>query len=109
MIPLATTTITVSRRGSESANYETPILTVVASGVRAHIGSPFGSETLQGGSRESVAFRLDCDPVELDSECRVTDERTAELYEVIWAKQRKGLGLDHTVADLRQVSGSASA
>lgn len=108
MIPLATTTVSVERRGDESANYEAVTLTPIASGVRAHIGTPSGTEFLKGGSRETVTFRLDCDPVELDSECEVTDDRTGERYQVIWAKQRSGFGLDHTVADLRQVTGVAS-
>lgn len=104
-IPLATTTITVERRGSESANYETPTLTPIASGVRAVIGSPSGVTSRQGGSREAVTFRLNSDLVELDAECEVTDDKTADRYLVVWAKQRRGLGLDHTVAELQQVTG----
>jgi hypothetical protein len=108
VIPLATTTISIERRGDESANYEAATLTAVAAGVRAHIGTPAGTEFLRGGTRETVTFHLDCDPVELDSECEVVDDQTGERYQVIWAKARRGLGLDHVAADLRQVSGVAN-
>lgn len=112
MIPIATTTIAVLRvtadptyDGFDSAS-ATPA--TVASGVRAVIGEPSGSETVQGNaSQEDVTYRLDADPVSLLDTDQVRDEVTGDTYDVVWARARGGFGLSHTVAGLRQVRGAA--
>ena len=111
MIPLATTTVTVSRSSQDGTKDLRSTITwsTYAAGVRAHIGEPAGVETVAGGSREDVAFRLDCDPCAIRHDDRVTDDSTGEVYTVEWVKQREGLGLDHTVAQLRQVTDRVSA
>ena len=107
-IPLATTTIAVIAGATTGDLYETvPGSTTTATGVRAHISTSSGDEEVRGGSQELVTFRLACDPVELTHTDRVQDEQTGEVYEVVWARSRSGLGLDHVQAGLRQVKGAA--
>lgn len=110
MIPFATTTITVRRPAPTDEPYETPGPTsVVASGVRAHISTSRGSENVVGGDQEVVYFRLTCDPVDLDHADFVDDEATGLVYDCEWARLRRGLGLDHVEAGLRQVEGVVSS
>lgn len=116
MIPVATTTIRVLRQVPAPEPYEAaeddhgdPVApTVIAAGVRAQISTSKGAES-SSGTQEIVDFRLSCDPVELDHDDRVEDERTNLVYEVTWARQRFGLGLDHTEAGLRQITGVVSS
>lgn len=109
-IPVSTTTITVKRVAEDADRDpydEAPSPSVIAKGVRAVISSPTGSERRAGGSQENSSFRLNCDPVDLTHDCTVLDEVTGESYTVVWAKQREGLGLDHVVAELEQVTDRA--
>jgi hypothetical protein len=111
-IPFATTTIRVYRTPADPTRDPTddaPTATVVAQGVRAQISSPFGRERNMGGTQEIVEFSLSCDPVDLNNLDRVEDQTTAEMYEVVWARQRIGFGLDHTRAGLKQIRGVASS
>lgn len=134
MIPLATTTIRIERLSViEGATYgqagrtynadgllysasdidrdawdELPPPAVVASGIRAHIGRPSGTEDRAGSAQESVTWHLDCDPVDLRHTDTIIDELTGDRYAVQWAKQRQGLGLDRVEADLLQVQGIVS-
>lgn len=111
MIPVATTTITWQQSDQDGTKdlRDAPTFSTLVSGVRAVIGSPGGSEDTTSGQREEVTFRLDCDPVAgARHDDRVVDEQTAQTYEVVWVKQRRGLGLDHTVADLRQITDEVS-
>lgn len=110
MIPLATTTITVTRNTLlATADPYDPVTAspeTVASAVRAHLSAPGGFETQRGQSaQEDVAWRLSCDPCDLTNDCTVTDDNTGDTYEVEWARIRLGLGLDHVAAALRQVAG----
>lgn len=113
MIPLHTTTIAVlsppqAEEGEWPDPYdEQPAREESASGVRAHISSPAGSEQIIGGEQEVVMFRLSCDPVTLTHRDWVEDEQTGDVYQVVWVMQRKGLGLDHVEAGLRTVRGEA--
>lgn len=112
-IPYASTSITV-RRPSVGSDTDPWVVsddaadTNVITGVRAHISTPRGSELNSGGAQENVSFLLDCDPVALTNTDRVYDENTGQLYEVVWAEQREALGLDHVVAELQKIAGSAS-
>ena len=107
-VPLATTTITIRRPDGTDDPYETPASALIARGVRAHIGSPSGSEKIVGGAKEVVdaVVRLDPTPC-LTHRDRLTDEGTGECWEVTWVRQRQGLGLDHQAAGLRAVKGGA--
>lgn len=112
-LPISTTTITV-RRPAVGSDKDPWVVsddtsdTNVVTGVRAHISTPRGSELNSGGAQENVSFLLNADPCDLHNTDRVYDERTEELYEVIWTEGREALGLDHVVAGLSKVRGTAS-
>lgn len=106
MIPLPTTSISVLRVPADDLRdpYEAqPAASLVASGVRAHIGSQGGTEVRRGGAQETVTWRLDADPVDLRHGDQVLDERTGDTFTVDSARLRTGLGWDHVEAGLRQV------
>lgn len=108
-IPVATTSIRILRPAGADEPYETPgTPTVVATGVRAHISTSRGTENVAGGSQEIVYFRMSCDPVDLQHQDRVEDEATGLIYNVEWARLRRGLGLDHVEAGMKQVEGAIS-
>lgn len=104
-VPLSTTTITVRSPAAGGDPYEEASTSIVASGVRAHIGSARGRERVIGGSKETLDASLNCDPCTITHTCTVTDEATDETFEVVWAELRRGLGLDHIEAGLRRVRG----
>lgn len=109
MIPVATTTIEVSRvavdltRDSYDAE---PPPTIVASGVRARISLVSGRERIQGGTQEDVEFRLDCDVTDLGHLDKIVDQSDGAVYEVVFARKVLGFGsLDHMECGLRVVTG----
>lgn len=110
MIPLSTNTISVLRSDQDGTkdDYDGVTYSTLATGVRAVISSPSGSETNAGGSSEQVSFRLNCDPTDLRHDDRIVDEATGDIYMVTWTRRRVGLGLDHTVADLLRVTDRVS-
>lgn len=108
-VPIATTAVTVRRPAGAGDPYETPTVSTLATHVRAHISSPSGSETQTGGQSERVDAVLLCDVIAgLDHWCLVDDEETGETWSVVWARRRRGLGLDHMAAGLRATSGASS-
>lgn len=113
MIPVATTTIEVLRLPADPTRDPEdpqPAPVSVASGVRAHISTSRGREVVQGQStQEIVEFRLSCDTADIQQDDQVRDEATGEVYHVMWARSRSGLGLEHTQAGLKQVSGNVAA
>lgn len=107
-IPYATTTIRVWRPADDSAPYEEPAPpTLVAENIRAHISTSAGRDQPLGDV-EVVQFRLSADPVDLDYHDQVEDERTGEVFDVVWVRRRVGLGMDHVQAGLRRVEGMTS-
>jgi hypothetical protein len=113
-VPIATTTVTVLRPDELAATDdpyddadEEP--TEIATGVRANIAIADGREELAGrAGREAVSFRLRCDVADITNGDLIVDETTGEQYAVVWSRQRvTGLGLDHVVADLEQVTEGA--
>ena len=117
MILLATTPITVTRRTAtdltdpydavDDSDSSEP--QVIASGVRAHIGSPSGAEIVAGGSQEITTLQLLCDPIDLRHGDTVEDEKTGERYRAEWVQGRMdGIGLDHTKARMKRVRGIVS-
>lgn len=109
MIPIFTTTIRIERPTHDPdvdplESQGAPV--VVATGVRAHISTSRGREApAGGGSQEIVYFRLSCDTVDLSRYDTVIDEKTGEVYDVEWARERLGFGLEHIQAGLKQISG----
>ena len=109
-IPLFTTTITITRvpRDDTRDGYDTPPdPDTIATGVRADIGAPSGSQNITTGDRTVVTFRLTADPTDLQADDTVIDDTTGDTYRCIWARQRRGLGLNHTTGALEQVSGAS--
>jgi len=112
VIPFATSRIRVYRVPADPDRDpldEAPPAEVIAEDVRSNISSPFGRERNLGGVQEVVEFSLSCDPVDLTNLDQVEDQDTGEMFEVVWARQRVGFGLDHTRAGLKQVTGVASS
>jgi hypothetical protein len=107
-VPLATTTVTVTRPKSGGDPYEDATVSEVARGVRANIVTPSGIERTGGGAQERIDAVLLCDPVAgLDHYCIVTDDRSAEAWQVAWVRTRRGLGMDHVRAGLNVVTGGS--
>lgn len=110
MIPLATTTITITRipRDDTRDGYDTqPEPDTIASGVRAHIGNPSGSDNITSGDRTVVRFAITTDPTDLQADDTVIDDNTGAQYRCVWARNRQGLGLDHTTGAVEQVAGAS--
>lgn len=110
MLPLATTTISVLRSDQDGTKDDLDGVTyaTLASGIRAVIGEPSGTETNAGGSSEDVLWRLDCEVTDLRHGDRILDETTGETFAVVWSRRRIGLGLNHTVAGLRTITDRVS-
>lgn len=108
MIPLATTTIAIYRPAAGTDPYEAGSPALVASGVRAHIGSPSGADVRVGGDQQVITDRLNADLCSLEHGDTVTDLGTGTGYAVVWVRRRLGLGLDHLVAGLVQAEGAAN-
>jgi len=114
VIPLHTTRVDVIRRSSGVDPYEEAGPSVVAENIRAHIGSPSGADRAIGGDAQIITDRMDCDPCDMrhgdlarDRE-NVDQEGDPITYEIVWVRKRRGLGLDHMVAGLRQTQGAAN-
>lgn len=109
---LATTKIEVLRpsSGADTDPYvvsDDSVDSVVVTGIPAHISAPSGRERVAGTGQEAVEFRLHCDVADIENNDRIYDLNTEETYEVIWAENRRGLGLNHTVAGISKVTGQA--
>lgn len=109
MIPLLTTTTVTIKRPATGDPYETAASeTTVASGVRAHISSPTGSEQAVGGQLEQADAVLLCESGHgIAHTDLVDDDETGERWRVVWVRDRQGLGLDHTKAGLVAFRGGA--
>jgi hypothetical protein len=100
MIPIAITTVQIDSQ-SEPEPGEGITLATRATGVRAVISTPTGSEIPgPGGGAERIDAVLICDPVTSMTHTDKVYAPTGEEYEVAWVTQRQGLGLDHTAAGL---------
>lgn len=109
MIPLATTTITVTRVPADPARdaYDpAPDPVTVATGIRAVIGQPTAAVTLTGGDEVAYRFPLTCDPTDLQPGDTIVDAAGIE-YRLDWARLETGFGLDHMTGSLRIVTGAA--
>lgn len=109
MIPLATTTVTVTSQ-TEAEPGEGITTATRVSGVRATIAAPSGNEiAAPGGGSETIDAVLLCDPgTGIAHTDRVTDAE-GNAYEVAWVDTRVGLGLNHTKAGLVRRSGLVAA
>ncbi len=107
MIPLATTTVTVTEPESDdqwAEPYGDPggaQRVVTAAGVRAVIGRPSGREQRAGGDQSIWDFELVCDLVPVSRLAEITDENTDLTYQVVWVMPYP----DFVQAGLRLVQG----
>lgn len=108
-LPLTTTSVSIMSPEGAGDPTDAPVITMVASGVPAVIGSPSGTEAVAGGQQETVDAVLHVNPdVDLTHLFLVSDELTGELWQVVWVRERTGLGLGHRIAGLRRVKGASS-
>lgn len=108
-IPLATTTITVTRSANDGTTdlYDAPAAaTTVASGVRAVITGPSSRTSLVRGQRVVVSAGFRADPCDIQTGDVLTDATSGAVYEVLWALSRYELGLGYTYGDLITVNGA---
>jgi hypothetical protein len=111
-IPLAMTTITVTRAsaiGSPTPDPldSTPSITTIATGVRASIDPPTTATVrLAGGDRVVYKSKLLCDPTPIAVADTVIDAVTGNVWTVDWVQPSPQLGLDHTIAGVRLVTGA---
>lgn len=114
VIPIASTTITITRSSidgdveqpADPYDPTPPVVSEVASGVRAVIGVPSATTTLVGGTREVYQAKLTCDPVDLQAGDVVTDDEDGTAWTVLWARPSSGFGLDNMLAQLRLTVGA---
>jgi hypothetical protein len=109
-LPIATTTITVTRTTS-GADVDPYVIsddssTVVASGVRAVIGPYSGSEFVRGGEQSIVNATMQCDACDVTHYDRVTDAMTGDVFSVISVQSVQGFGLDHYECQLKRIDGA---
>lgn len=109
MIPLASTTVTVTRTVGTGDPYEPASRTTIAQDVRAHVSAPNGTSERVGGAQEVVdaVLYVEASPALKPADV-VLDNTAGETYTVTWVRVRRGLGLDHQQAGLVGVKGGAS-
>jgi hypothetical protein len=110
MIPLATTTVSVWRLPADDTRdgFDTPsVRQQVATGLRAHIGSPSTRTDISAGDKVVTDWRLDTDPFDFADDDQLVDENTGETYRLLGAVRRSGFGLDHCEGRVRQISGAS--
>lgn len=111
MIPIATSTGTVTRveDAVDVDPYDPPsdhvAPTTIASGVRGVISPPGGTARLVGGTRVVYDAKLTCDPTELKPEDLWIDSGGL-TWTVLFASQINALGMVHTAAAVRLVTGA---
>lgn len=109
MIPLATTAITIVREQfdplADRAAPNPPSPATIATGIRAVISEPSGSNKLSGGDRIVYTAKLTADLCDLQQNDTVVDSDGTE-WRCLWARPKRGFGLDHLVASLRLVTGA---
>lgn len=112
-IPFNTTFVTVSRPTTVDVEpYDgEPNKAVVATHVRAVIGAfsrtVSATEYRAGGEEASTILKLTCDipPSKIDHLDWIVDETTGVEYQVNWAFERVGLGLDHMTCEIQRIQG----
>lgn len=110
-IPIATTTITVTRveAGDTVDPYDgpsdQPAPTTVATSVRAAIGPPTATTGLTGGRRVEYEARLVADPCNIAPGDSVVDAGGNE-WTLVWARRVTAFGTDHMLGSLRTTTGT---
>jgi hypothetical protein len=111
-VPLATTTFTVWRLTTASAEGDSTdenVYTDVATGIRGCVVYHSGAISKTQGSRERVDGRVMCDITSLEPPIGrndyLVDDTTGEEWQVAFARKRVGLGLDHMLVGVYDVDG----
>lgn len=108
MLPISTTTIDVVRyQQSTDDNFGPSASSLVAGDQPAVFSAPKGAEVKVGGDKEIIDEVLLTDADDLTFRDTVIDKATGDVYEVVWARYKKGLNLEHTQAGVRKVTGQA--
>jgi len=121
LIPVCTTTITVTRPESGDPNSgvdldsETDLvpptvsIVTVAEGVRAHFNAGSGTRLFgAGGEREHVSFKFHCDPLPDDETVFGGDTLTDSFgvdYVVLWCRAHRGIGFSYLKGECYQQTG----
>lgn len=109
MLPVVTTTFSIQRATNIDGDSQDPLEweTVHAAipGVPSYLS---GGEAVAKGSRERVDARvfLDTD-VEISHTDRLVDDGTGDTWKIAYVRRRTGLGLDHMVVGVYEVTGVA--
>ena len=105
-VPIATTTVAVyAMAEAEPGEGRTRTLRATVPG---HISAPTGNEVqAPGGGASTVDAVVLCDPVTGMAHTDQVETAEGDIYEVLWVRQRRGLGLDHMQAGCRRVTGVA--
>lgn len=107
-VPLTTTTYTVRRASNitedsgEALQFED-----IQTGLPGNTVYLSGSESVVGGDRERVDARILVEPADITKSDHLVDELTGDTWQVAFARHRTGLGLDHLVLGVYQVTGTA--
>lgn len=104
MLPLPTRTVTY-QTAVEDEPGEGRTFTDVAT-VNAHIGRPTGTERMApGGGVSNVDAVCWSELVDAEATGRVVDNLTGDVWEIVAVFHQRGLGLDHTRAQLSATAG----
>lgn len=106
---ITTTTVTVTRQAGTGDSWVPASTTTAYSGLAAHVSAPAGRDSIAGGDAEvvtAVAYLPSGTVIRHDD--LITDDTSGIQHEVVWVRQRDGLGLDHVHIGLRAVRGGAS-
>lgn len=102
------TTVAIRRPALGGDDYSGATYTTVATGVRAWVTPLYGAESATGG-QSVVTFRLQADPCDLRHYDQVVDERTGEVFDVLWVRAVGiAAGRAHVEGELKRVEGSAA-
>lgn len=104
---LSTTVVTITGVAADVDPYETATVVTVAENVRAHLSSPTGDDLAVGGDKEviSAVCYLPAGTA-VEPSHRIADA-SGLTHEVVWVRERTGLGLDHVACGIRSVRGGA--
>jgi hypothetical protein len=108
-LPIATSTYTLLSMSDPDQDSGDPITYVeVATGVPGVSMFYSGTESVALGHRERVDVRIAIE-TSLSPEFfdKITDELTGDTWDIAWARQRIGLGLDHWLLGCLEITGTA--
>lgn len=109
MLPLSTTTFTISRSANDGTVdlYDAqPAPSTVASGVRGVMVAPTARADVLRGERVVATAGFRADPTDVQEGDTLVDDTTGIAYTVVWAANRYELGLRYSYGNLINVRGA---